>query len=198
MSFDRFCTSSILGKLGSCNERIDQRNISHPPTTANILHSMTLGLEKLYLEISISRRWTNQSTMKAPLHPTHASRTGIVVRPIALYERHDGHGDSLHTRPHITQFDERNYFTDENGFLQCANNANFSPLVMKRYKVVSAMGQGSFSQVYRVEDQFLQRRKGLVLKLIRRGCEVLGRREKIFLEHLDEECRKGVNCCKYR
>lgn len=85
------------------------------------------------------------------------------------------------------------YFTNSDGFLQ--SSGSFTPLICKRYKVVELIGQGSFSQVFAVDDNFHEDRK-LVLKIIRRGCEVLGHREKLFLQHLMEDNPRGQHYCK--
>jgi hypothetical protein len=193
MSFDRYSSTSILAKLTASN---DERLYPSPPSTTNILHSMTLGLEKLYLDVSSSRKWNvlHPSVKSSPFGVHRSQMAGNVVRPVATYGVHVGYSGSQVTHHQNTTTGQHCY-TDENGFLQTSDNCIFSALVGKRYKVVNAMGQGSFSQVFKVEDTFLQNKK-LVLKLIRRGCEVLGKREKIFLEHLEGECRKGLNCCK--
>lgn len=201
MSFDKYSSPSILAKLSLCSERNEngkQPKVPVPPSISNILHSMTMGIEKLYSDISANRKWAvlQPCVKSSPFggqYRSHTPSAATVVRPVATYGGHHGYNSAQQQRTSIGSGQQ--YYTDESGFLQTVDNSAFSPLISKRFKVICAMGQGSFSQVFEVEDTFL-RNKPLVLKLIRRGCEVLGRREKVFLEHLDEECRKGVNCCK--
>lgn len=62
--------------------------------------------------------------------------------------------------------------------------------LQKRYKVLELLGQGLCSTVYKAEDTLSKR--VLALKAIRIHYELLGRREKIIVDHLKASDIRGT------
>lgn len=89
---------------------------------------------------------------------------------------------------------DSNYFTDDDGFLEAINGEKFQPLVLCQYKIIQPIGVGSFSRIYSCTDSFSPN-KLFALKLIRKGCELLARREKVILDHLSSISKGKPNPC---
>lgn len=64
----------------------------------------------------------------------------------------------------------------------------------KRYQLIDLRANGTFSQVYNAVDLFHNRR--VVVKVLRVGYGMLGRREVAFLQHLSAKTVRGSQCCK--
>lgn len=68
------------------------------------------------------------------------------------------------------------------------------PLLSKRYKLMDLIGQGTFSQIYKATDCYSG--KSVAIKIMSRGYEVLGMRERMFIQHFTMRCRRGSNPCR--
>lgn len=67
------------------------------------------------------------------------------------------------------------------------------PLLTKRYKLLDAVGVGTFSQIYKATDCFTGR--SVAIKIMNRGLDMLGNRERVFLRYFALKCRRGINPC---
>lgn len=68
------------------------------------------------------------------------------------------------------------------------------PMVLKRFRLLKAIGSGSFSDVFAGEDVLLGRR--VAVKVMKKECETLGYREKIILDTIATRNPRGPCYCK--
>lgn len=68
------------------------------------------------------------------------------------------------------------------------------PLLSKRFKLLDAVGLGTFSQIFKATDGFTG--KPVAIKIMNRGLDMLGNREIVFLRYFAMKCRRGINPCK--
>jgi len=81
--------------------------------------------------------------------------------------------------------------TNDQGHLVLGDSC---PIMKKRYQLTDMRANGTFSQIYNAVDLFLNRR--VVIKVLRVGYGMLGRREVAFLQHLSTKTVRGRQCCK--
>lgn len=60
---------------------------------------------------------------------------------------------------------------------------------MKRYNLGELIGMGTFSQIFIASDQYSN--APVAIKVMRQGCQALGRRECIFLAHFSSKTLRG-------
>jgi serine/threonine protein kinase len=82
-------------------------------------------------------------------------------------------------------------YTDTTGRL-CIGTSN--PILGKRYKLQEAIGEGTFSQVFRTTDSYSV--KSLAIKVMNVGFHVLGTREAAFLRYFNGKQLRGAQHCK--
>lgn len=80
-------------------------------------------------------------------------------------------------------------YTDETGKLRLGS---VLPALSKRYRVTNQLAAGTFSQIFRTSDTYVN--KDVCVKVVVQGFEVLGRREGAYLQFLN---KKNVRGSKY-
>lgn len=63
------------------------------------------------------------------------------------------------------------------------------PALSKRYRVMSLIGDGTFSQIFKATDTYVA--KEVAVKVLINGCELLGRREGQYLQYLNRKTSRG-------
>lgn len=89
----------------------------------------------------------------------------------------------------VSQFSSNN--TDSTGRL---NIGACNPTILKRYKLHEIIGEGTFCQIYRATDVYLD--KHVAIKILRIGYHILGIREVIFLRYFNSIESRGSQHCK--
>lgn len=69
-----------------------------------------------------------------------------------------------------------------------------TPTLVKRYKLLEIIGEGTFSQIFKAEDIYSC--KTVAIKVMRIGFHVLGMRESTFLRHFNGKELRGAQHCK--
>jgi serine/threonine protein kinase len=70
-----------------------------------------------------------------------------------------------------------------------------NPTLVKRYKLLEIIGEGTFSQIFKAEDIYSC--KTVAIKVMRIGFHVLGMRETTFLRHFNGKELRGAQHCKF-
>jgi serine/threonine protein kinase len=70
-----------------------------------------------------------------------------------------------------------------------------NPTLVKRYKLLEIIGEGTFSQIFKAEDIYSC--KTVAIKVMRIGFHVLGMRETTFLRHFNGRELRGAQHCKF-
>ncbi|RYG97878.1 hypothetical protein EON65_52200 [archaeon] len=89
------------------------------------------------------------------------------------------HAEILATRHWPAKRSLKNHDSDEEGRLVWSEESSI--MVLKRYKLVQQIGRGAFSDVFLAEDLYLPNQH-VAIKVFRLGFDLLGHREKVFLE----------------
>lgn len=88
------------------------------------------------------------------------------------------------------------YMTDNDGFLDLRLHSSPSTVVIgRRYQCQRLLASGTFAQIIVARDLYMNR--NTALKIVKRGCEVLAQREKVFLDILSTSNSIGLSYCKY-
>lgn len=71
-----------------------------------------------------------------------------------------------------------------------------SPTLAKRYRLVEVIGTGSFSQIYKALDTYID--KHVAVKVLHVGLDSLGSREIRALRYFRSKEARGAQHCKYQ
>ena len=69
------------------------------------------------------------------------------------------------------------------------------PILLKRYRLVELIANGTFSQIFKAVDLFLQR--AVAVKVMRIGYSLLGRKEVALLQFIALKTLVGCKYCKW-
>lgn len=81
--------------------------------------------------------------------------------------------------------------TNEQGHLLIGKSC---PLILKRYRIIDAVAQGTFSQIFRAVDLFNNRY--VAVKVMRVAYDELGVRENALLQFMSRKTQRGKIYCK--
>lgn len=168
----------ILSVIRSLDEEDVQRRIwiggrgPEEATCCNITRRLTLVLRRTYSEIKAAQSFPNFKQRNDKGGRAPGDSTGFIC---------------------ARQMGPMVFPTNDQGHLVLGDS---SPIMKKRYQLIDLMANGTFSQVYNAVDLFHNQR--VVVKVLRVGYGMLGRREVAFLQHLSAKTVRGSQCCKIR
>lgn len=70
-----------------------------------------------------------------------------------------------------------------------------NPTLVKRFRLLEIIGEGTFSQIFKAEDIYSS--QTIAIKVMRIGFHVLGMRETTFLRHFNGKELRGAQHCKF-
>lgn len=173
MAFQMPVKKDILSVIRSLDEDDPHRRIwsggrSSEEATCNVTRRLTLVLRRTYSEIKAAQSFPN-------------------FKRNDIGRANEISGGFIGAR----QMEPAVFPSNDQGHLVLGDS---SPIMKKRYQLTDLMANGTFSQVYNAVDLFHNRR--VVVKVLRVGYSMLGRREVAFLQHLSAKTVRGSQCCK--
>jgi len=173
MAFQMPVKKDILSVIRSLDEDDQQHRIWSvgrvlEEATCNVTRRLTLVLRRTYSEIKAAQSFPNFKRIDKG-HTNEISGGFIGARQMGTVV----------------------FPTNDQGHLVLGDS---SPIMKKRYQLIDLRANGTFSQVYNAVDLFHNRR--VVVKVLRVGYGMLGRREVAFLQHLSAKTVRGSQCCK--
>lgn len=86
-----------------------------------------------------------------------------------------------------------NSFNINNTYGQLVINKSF-PIILKRYKLIENIANGTFSQIFKAVD--LYHNKDIVIKVMKLGYNSLGKREIALLQYMALKTQQGNPFCE--